>query len=174
MGRFYRQLPDFHGFYRVKACFFHLSQAFTVRVNTLKSNPSHSKPLKINRKRVLCEGVNTFFGLLKPYRRAREKSIRLGAAVKFVQQAVYIRARKEHFQNRLRLFQPDKSASPAQADTAWSSLHKSPTCPHNSLIRQNKSRAFGNNSRTFGKCLSYPQSLILHNLSRIRNFSNLY
>ena len=82
-------------------------------------------------------------------------------------ETVYIRARNEHFLNRMQLFQRDKSASLPKPDTAWSSLHKSPTCPHNSLIRQNK-------SRTFGKCLSYPQSLILHNLSRIRNFSNLY
>ena len=31
--------------------------------------------MKINRKRALCEGVNTFFGKLKPYIYAREKSI---------------------------------------------------------------------------------------------------
>ena len=32
----------------------------TASVNALKSNPSQSKPMKINRKRTLCEGVNTF------------------------------------------------------------------------------------------------------------------
>ena len=35
---------------------------FTARVKALKSNHSHSKPMKINRKRTLCEGVNAFFG----------------------------------------------------------------------------------------------------------------
>ena len=32
----------------------------TASVNALKSNPSQSKSMKINWKRTLCEGVNTF------------------------------------------------------------------------------------------------------------------
>ena len=37
-------------------------ECFTARVNALKSKPSHSKPLKINRKQDSCEWVNAFWG----------------------------------------------------------------------------------------------------------------
>ena len=41
----------------------------TVEVNTLKSKPSQSNPLKIKYKKPSCEGVNAFFADKKAYRR---------------------------------------------------------------------------------------------------------
>ena len=65
--------PNFQQFYCVKACFSYPSQAFTARVNTWKSKPSHAKTLKISRKHTMCEGVNTFFGKSNAYTCARKK-----------------------------------------------------------------------------------------------------
>ena len=46
-------------------------ECFAAHVNTLKSKPSHQKPMKISRKHAICEGVNTFFGKSNAYTRAR-------------------------------------------------------------------------------------------------------
>ena len=62
--------PNFQQFYCVKACFSYPSQAFTARVNTWKSKPSHAKTMKISRKHAMCEGVNTFFRKSNAYTRA--------------------------------------------------------------------------------------------------------
>ena len=67
----YRFSLDYQRFFGVKACSL---QPFTVAlpcVKALISKPSHLKPLKISKKRAPCEGVNTFFGNLNAYIRAR-------------------------------------------------------------------------------------------------------
>ena len=66
------------------------------RVNALKTNPSHLKPLKIKRKHALCEGCERFFGEI----------------------ITYIRARKGQIQNRWRHIQRDRTASLVQPDIA--------------------------------------------------------
>ena len=78
----------------VKVCFLRPLQAFTARVNVLKSNPSHQKPLKIRMKHALCEGGECFFGEIN----------------------TYIRVRKGHIQNRWRLIQHDRTASLVRPD----------------------------------------------------------
>lgn len=78
-----------------KACSFRPSQAFTVRVNALKSKPSSPKPLKTKQKHAPCEGMNDFFEGIK---------------------TVYIRARKAHYPNRwLLLSVPDPPRCPCRS-----------------------------------------------------------
>ena len=95
---FYRLLPDFEAVSRCEGLLSPPLQAFTARVNVLKSNPSHQKPLKIRMKHALCEGGECFLGEIN----------------------TYIRAGKGHSQNRWRLIQHDRTASLVRPDVTWS------------------------------------------------------
>ena len=51
--------------------------------------------MKFNRKRALCEGVNTFFGKYKTYIRAREQRIADDVVNELQTSKTYIRAREQ-------------------------------------------------------------------------------
>ena len=145
-----RLVPGFEAVSRFEAL---LSPSFASvhrRVNALKSNPSHKKPLKIRRKLALCEGGECFFGEL----------------------FTYIHARIGHRQNRLRPMQRDRTSSPFRLDNAWSPPHKSRTCSHNSRTCKNNSWTCKNNSRTYGKNTSSPLHLFTSETQKITADSN--
>ena len=125
--------------------------------------------MKISRIHAPCEGVNTFFGILKTYTRARERGYLIVTMFYPKRYKAVYTLERVHPPNRLRLFRPDLSASPAKPDVAWRSLYRSPTIllgstsrQNNSLSRRNKSRTCGNNSWTIRKGIALSQNLIPH------------
>ena len=108
-----------------------------------------------------CEGLkNKAFTLKTPENQAKVHTMWRGECFFRGIKMVYARAREAHSQNRFGLFGRDCSALPAQSDTAWSSLHKSPTILYNSTSWRNNSWTYKKSIPTFQN--NHPISLKRH------------